>query len=50
MAMGEWISGRARAKRLHQRQLDREAEEIATDPEHERAELITLYQRRAHPR
>lgn len=45
MAMGEWISVQS-SRELHQRQLDREAEEIATDPEHERAELITLYQRR----
>ena len=45
MAMGEWISVQS-SRELHQRQLDREAEEIATDPEHERAELISLYQRR----
>ncbi len=45
MAMGEWISVQS-SRELHQRQLDREAEEIATDPEHERAELDTLYQRR----
>ena len=45
MAMGEWISVQS-SRELHQRQLDREAEEIATDPEHERAELITLYRRR----
>lgn len=45
MAMGEWVSVQS-SRELHQRQLDREAEEIATDPEHERAELITLYERR----
>ncbi|MGE5858230.1 MAG: VIT1/CCC1 transporter family protein [Solirubrobacterales bacterium] len=45
MAMGEWVSVQS-SRELHQRQLDREAEEIATDPAHERAELITLYQRR----
>ncbi len=45
MAMGEWISVQS-SRELHQRQLDREAEEIATDPEHEHAELNTLYQRR----
>lgn len=45
MAMGEWISVQS-SREFHQRQLDREAEEIATDPEHERAELISLYQRR----
>lgn len=45
MAMGEWVSVQS-SRELHQRQLDVEAEEIATDPEHERAELITLYQRR----
>lgn len=45
MAMGEWISVQS-SRELHQRQLDREAEEIATDPEHEHAELITLYQRK----
>lgn len=45
MAMGEWISVQS-SRELNQRQLDREAEEIATDPEHERAELVTLYQRR----
>lgn len=45
MAMGEWVSVQS-SRELHQHQLDREAEEIATDPEHERAELITLYQRR----
>ena len=45
MAMGEWVSVQS-SRELHQRQLDIEAEEIATDPEHERAELITLYERR----
>lgn len=45
MAMGEWISVQS-SRELHQRQLDREAEEIATDPEHEHAELVTLYERR----
>jgi VIT1/CCC1 family predicted Fe2+/Mn2+ transporter/rubrerythrin len=45
MAMGEWISVQS-SRELHQRLLDREAEEIATDPEHEHAELVTLYQRR----
>ena len=45
MAMGEWISVQS-SRELHQRQLDREAEEIATDPEHERAELTSLYRRR----
>ena len=45
MAMGEWVSVQS-SRELHQRQLDREADEIATDPEHERAELVTLYQRR----
>ncbi len=45
MAMGEWISVQS-SRELNQRQLDREAEEIATDPEHERAELVTLYRRR----
>ena len=48
MAMGEWISVQS-SRELHQRQLDREAEEIATDPEHERAELTSLYRRRASP-
>ena len=45
MAMGEWISVQS-SRELHQRLLDREAEEIATDPDHERAELVDLYQRR----
>jgi VIT1/CCC1 family predicted Fe2+/Mn2+ transporter len=45
MAMGEWISVQS-SRELHQAQLDREAEEIAGDPEHERAELMTLFQRR----
>jgi VIT1/CCC1 family predicted Fe2+/Mn2+ transporter len=45
MAMGEWVSVQS-SRELHQRELDREAEEIATDPKHERAELTTLYQRR----
>jgi VIT1/CCC1 family predicted Fe2+/Mn2+ transporter len=45
MAMGEWISVQS-SRELNQRLLDREAEEIATDPEHERAELVTLYRRR----
>jgi VIT1/CCC1 family predicted Fe2+/Mn2+ transporter len=45
MAMGEWISVQS-SRELHQAELDREAEEIATDPEHERAELVDLYQRR----
>ena len=45
MAMGEWISVQS-SRELHQHQLDREADEIATDPKHERAELVTLYQRR----
>jgi VIT1/CCC1 family predicted Fe2+/Mn2+ transporter len=45
MAMGEWVSVQS-SRELHQRLLDREAEEIATDPEHERAELTSLYERR----
>lgn len=45
MAMGEWVSVQS-SRELHQRQLELEAEEIATDPEHERAELTTLYRRR----
>jgi VIT1/CCC1 family predicted Fe2+/Mn2+ transporter/rubrerythrin len=45
MAMGEWVSVQS-SRELHQRQLDLEAEEIATDPEHERAELVSLYQQR----
>jgi VIT1/CCC1 family predicted Fe2+/Mn2+ transporter/rubrerythrin len=45
MAMGEWVSVQS-SRELHQRQLDLEAQEIATDPEHERAELVMLYQRR----
>jgi VIT1/CCC1 family predicted Fe2+/Mn2+ transporter len=45
MAMGEWVSVQS-SRELHQRQLDLKAEEIATDPAHERAELITLYRRR----
>ena len=45
MAMGEWVSVQS-SRELHQRQLDLEAEEIATDPEHERAELVTFYRRR----
>ncbi len=45
MAMGEWISVQS-SRELHQRQLDREAEEIATDPQHEQAELASLYRRR----
>lgn len=45
MAMGEWISVQS-SRELHQRLLDREADEIATDPDHERAELVSLYQRR----
>ncbi len=45
MAMGEWVSVQS-SRELHQRLLNREAEEIATDPEHERAELISLYERR----
>jgi VIT1/CCC1 family predicted Fe2+/Mn2+ transporter len=48
MAMGEWISVQS-SRELHQRQLDREAEEIATDTEHERAELTSLYRRRGIP-
>ena len=45
MAMGEWVSVQS-SRELHQRQLELEAQEIATDPEHERAELVTLYRRR----
>jgi VIT1/CCC1 family predicted Fe2+/Mn2+ transporter len=45
MAMGEWISVQS-SRELNQRLLDREAEEIASDPEHEHAELVTLYRRR----
>jgi VIT1/CCC1 family predicted Fe2+/Mn2+ transporter len=45
MAMGEWVSVQS-SRELAQRQLDLEAEAIATDPEHELAELVTLYQRR----
>lgn len=45
MAMGEWVSVQS-SRELSQRQLDLEAEEIATDPAHERAELVTFYERR----
>ena len=45
MAMGEWISVQS-SRELNERQLKIEAEEIATDPAHERAELTTLYERR----
>jgi VIT1/CCC1 family predicted Fe2+/Mn2+ transporter len=45
MAMGEWVSVQS-SREMHQQQLDREADEIATDPEHEHAELITFYERR----
>jgi VIT1/CCC1 family predicted Fe2+/Mn2+ transporter len=45
MAMGEWVSVQS-SRELHQRQLEMEAEAIATDPAHERAELVVLYQRR----
>jgi len=43
--MGEWVSVQS-SRELNQRQLELEAEEIATDPAHERAELVTLYERR----
>jgi len=45
MAMGEWVSVQS-SRELNQQQLAREAEEIATDPAHERAELIGLYEQR----
>jgi VIT1/CCC1 family predicted Fe2+/Mn2+ transporter len=45
MAMGEWVSVQS-SRELSQRQLESEAEQIATDPAHERAELVTLYERR----
>jgi vacuolar iron transporter family protein len=48
MAMGEWISVQS-SREMHQQELDREAEEIATDPEHERAELASLYRSRGLP-
>ncbi len=45
MAMGEWVSVQS-SREMNQRMLDDEAIEIASDPEHERAELVTLYERR----
>jgi vacuolar iron transporter family protein len=45
MAMGEWISVQS-SRELHEKQLDQEAHEIATDPAHEHAELIALYRER----
>ncbi|HET8592925.1 MAG TPA: VIT1/CCC1 transporter family protein [Solirubrobacterales bacterium] len=45
MAMGEWVSVQS-SREMNQRMLEREAVEIATDPEHEHAELVTLYRRR----
>lgn len=45
MAMGEWISVQ-NSREMNERRLAEEAEEIATDPEHERAELVSLYRQR----
>lgn len=45
MAMGEWISVQS-SRELYARQLEEERREIRDDPEHERSELIRLYQSR----
>ena len=45
MAMGEWVSVTS-SREMNEKRLDREAEEIATDPEHERSELVALYEQR----
>ena len=45
MAMGEWVSVQS-SREMNQRRIAHEADQIATDPEHERAELVTLYEQR----
>ena len=48
MALGEWVSVQS-ARELYERQVEIEAEEIATSPEEEMQELALLYQARGIP-
>jgi len=43
MAMGEWLSVNS-SRELHQKQIDREREELEMNPEEEKQELILIYQ------
>ena len=43
MAMGEWLSVNS-SRELHQKQIDREKEELEINPEEEKQELILIYQ------
>ncbi len=43
MAMGEWLSVNS-SRELHQKQIDREREELEHNPEEEKQELILIYQ------
>lgn len=43
MAMGEWLSVNS-ARELSRKQIQTEADELATDPEAEKAELVLIYQ------
>lgn len=45
MAMGEWISVQS-SRELYQEQLDREKEEVTSDPEEELEELVLIYRAR----
>src|SRR5262249_16198258 len=43
MALGEWLSVNS-AREAYQRQIDREADELAEVPEEEKEELVLIYQ------
>ncbi len=43
MSMGEWLSVNS-SRELHQKQIDREREELENNPEEEKQELILIYQ------
>ena len=48
MAMGEWISVQS-SRELYQEQIEREKEEISSDPEEELEELVLIYRARGLP-
>jgi VIT1/CCC1 family predicted Fe2+/Mn2+ transporter len=48
MAMGEWLSVQS-SRELHLRQIAVEEEELAANPEEERAELVLIYQAKGLP-
>lgn len=48
MSMGEWLSVNS-SRELHQKQIDKEREELEANPEEEKQELILIYQAKGLP-